>query len=96
MHHRRGLRRLLNDDDLLTRIEADWTSAGLDDRRATMLAYAEKLTLTPSEVKEADVQLMRGHDFSDRDVLDVCEIVGYYAFANRMANGLGVTLENRE
>jgi len=52
-HHRRGLRRLLRDDELADRIEDDWESAGLEEHRIEMLRYAVKLTVTPSEVRVA-------------------------------------------
>ena len=58
-----------------------------------MLAYAEKLTGHPGDVVEADVVALRDVGFSDRDILDICEAVAYYAYANRIADGLGVSLE---
>lgn len=94
MHHRRGLRRLLRDDESLVRIERDWRTAELSPARHAMLTYAEKLTLTPGEMSSADVVALRDAGFSDRDVLDIAEVVGYYAYANRIADGLGVTIES--
>lgn len=58
-----------------------------------MLTYAVKLTRTPGEMREADVTALRDAGFGDRDVLDICEVVAYYAYANRIADGLGVPLE---
>ncbi|MBO13049.1 MAG: peroxidase [Acidimicrobiaceae bacterium] len=87
------MRRLLKDDDLLAAIEADWRTAGLSEKRMAMLAYAEKLTADPGAMVEADVEALRAVGFTDRDVLDVCEVVAYYAYANRIADGLGITLE---
>ncbi len=60
-----------------------------------MLAYAEKLTLSPGQMKESDVQPLRKLGFSDLDILNIAEIVGYYAYVNRIADGLGVILEDR-
>ena len=93
-HHRRGLRRLLQDDDLLAAIEADWRTAGLSEPRTVMLEYAVKLTKHPSDVSEADVAGLREFGFSDRDILDIAEVAGYYAYVNRIAQGLGVPLES--
>lgn len=59
-----------------------------------MLSYAEKLTLRPGDMAEADVVSLRDVGFSDRDVLDICESVAYYAYVNRIADGLGVTTES--
>ena len=93
-HHRRGLRRLLRDDELAGRIESDFEAAGLSKKRLTMLCYAVKLTLTPGEVAESDVGSLRDVGFSDTDILHIAEVVGYYAYANRIANGLGIPLED--
>jgi uncharacterized peroxidase-related enzyme len=92
-HHRRGLRRLLGDDELLRRIEQDWRTAGLDARRQAMLRYAQTLTLEPARVGRSDVEELRAAGFSDEDVLAIAEVTAYYAFANRIADGLGIELE---
>ena len=94
MHHRRGLRRLLKDDDLVAAVEADWQTAPLSDARRAMLTYAVKLTRTPGDMVEADVVALRDAGFSDRDVLDIAEVTGYYAYANRIADGLGIAIED--
>jgi alkylhydroperoxidase family enzyme len=58
-----------------------------------MLGYAEKLTLRPQDMIEDDVATLRSSGFSDNDILDICEVVSYYAYVNRIADGLGVQLE---
>ena len=58
-----------------------------------MLTYAVKLTQAPGEMTAADVEALRAVGFSDRDVLDIVEVTAYYAYANRIAVGLGVDPE---
>ena len=58
-----------------------------------MLNYAVKLTRTPAEVVEDDVQKLRTTGFTDVDILHIAEVVAYYAYVNRIADGLGVELE---
>ncbi len=58
-----------------------------------MLTFAVKLTKTPGAMEDADVDALRSAGFSDRDILDIVEVVGYYAYANRIADGLGIELE---
>lgn len=58
-----------------------------------MLAYVEKLTLRPWEMEAGDVAALRGAGFSDAAILDINQVTGYYAFVNRLADGLGVELE---
>lgn len=93
-HHRRGLRRLLRDDDLAGRVERDWAGAGLSDRRVAMLTFALKLTLEPGSMTEDDVEPLRAAGFADLDILHIVEVTAYFAYVNRIADGLGVPLED--
>jgi alkylhydroperoxidase family enzyme len=58
-----------------------------------MLDYARKLTLTPAAITKADVAALRRAGFDDRGVHDICNVAAYYAYVNRIADGLGVELE---
>ena len=58
-----------------------------------MLSFAERLTRSPGRTRPEDVAALRTVGFSDRDVLDIVEVTAYYAYVNRIADGLGVTLE---
>lgn len=42
---------------------------------------------------EADLGPMRSAGLSDREILDVNLITCYFAYVNRLADGLGVALE---
>ena len=94
MHHRRGLRRLLNDDELLEEIESKLDKAeGLDEKRGAMLHYCMKLTQTPDQMNSKDVEALRKVGYEDRDILHIVEVAAYFAYVNRIADGLGVELE---
>ncbi|TDJ68789.1 MAG: peroxidase [Planctomycetota bacterium] len=58
-----------------------------------MLGYVEQLTLRPGSVTRADVDALVQVGFTDADVLAVCEVTAYYAYVNRIADGLGVEIE---
>lgn len=59
-----------------------------------MLSYSVKLTHDPGAMTSADVESLRDVGFSDRDILDIVEVVSYYAYVNRVADGLGVQIES--
>ncbi len=40
-----------------------------------------------------DVRALREAGLSDAEILDVCQVTAYYAYVNRLADGLGVELE---
>lgn len=71
----------------------DVRSADITPADVAMLEYALALTHTPSAVNAADIDRLRSHGFDDRAIHDLCAIVAYFAFVNRIANGLGVELE---
>ena len=58
-----------------------------------MLSYVVRLSLEPSNMEEADVQGLRDAGFSNAGILDIVQVTGYYAYVNRLADGLGVELE---
>lgn len=58
-----------------------------------MLEYAVKLTVEPWNMVREDVEALRRAGFSDADILDINQVTGYYAFVNRLTDGLGVELE---
>ncbi len=71
----------------------DYSSAPIDDRDRAMLIYVDKLTRTPSEMSKEDVVALSRAGFGDSAILDICQVASYYAFVNRLADGLGVELE---
>jgi len=58
-----------------------------------MLEYASKLTLEPWNMIREDVEKLRAFGFVDGEILDINQVTGYFAFVNRLADGLGVELE---
>lgn len=94
VHHSAGLGRLVKDKALVAALQSDYRQAHLSPANRVMLDYAHKLTLTPWEMAEADVQNLRTHGFSDRAILDINQVTAYYAYVNRIADGLGVPLED--
>ena len=65
----------------------------LHEREQALLAYADVLTLTPQAVTRAHIDTLRSSGYDDRAIHDACAIIGYFAFVNRLADGLGVQLE---
>ncbi len=77
----------------MSAIEQDYREADMSPRERTILDYAVKLTLRPSEMQRSDVERLRGAGLSDGEILDVCQVTSYYNYVNRLADGLGVNLE---
>ncbi len=64
-----------------------------EGRELDILHYAEKLTLNPSSMNKEDVTKLRHAGWTDGEILEANQIVGYFCYVNRLLNGLGVTTE---
>lgn len=60
---------------------------------AALCAFAEKLTLTPSQMDEADINQLRAVGLDDRTIHDATQIIGYFNYIDRIADALGVEPE---
>lgn len=76
--------------------ERDWRTvrSRLDPPERALLEYVEKLTLAPATIVQADIEALRQVGFDDRMIHDTAAVTGYFAFVNRLADGLGVDLES--
>ena len=80
-------------DKLLSSLASDLKKAGLETADQVMLDYAIKLTRSPGNMVRKDAEALRRAGFDDRAIHDICAITAYFAFVNRIADGLGVELE---
>lgn len=74
-------------------IATDWRKVPLAGAEMAMLAFAEKLTVAPHTIREADVEGLRAAGYSDLDVLDITLLTCYRNFINRLGDALGVELD---
>jgi uncharacterized peroxidase-related enzyme len=80
-------------DEALTEAVVSADLDVLPDRSRALCAYALKLTVRPWDMEAADVEALRAAGLSDRDVVDANQVVAYFNYVNRIADGLGVELE---
>lgn len=85
-----------NEDNerLISALATDHGTAEVDAADRAMLDYAARLTLDPGGEHGPAVDGLKAHGFDDRAIHDVCAVTAYYAFVNRIADGLGVELED--
>ena len=78
---------------MMKEVAEDFKAAHITKEEKLMLYYAKKLTEEPSKILQRDVQALKKAGFTDRDVFDINQVVAYFNYVNRIADGLGVTLE---
>ena len=82
--------------ELLSSLTSNHLQVPLSSPDRAMLDYPTKLTVAPAAVNRADVDKLRAEGFDDRAVHDICAITAYFAFVNRIADGLGVEMESQQ
>lgn len=96
-NHFDNARHLIDDDKradaILTALHARAPEKAFDGAELAALRYVAKLTLHPGDMVEGDVAALRRSDLDDGEILEVNQVCCYFNYANRLLNGLGVTLQ---
>ena len=71
----------------------DYRDADLSEAARALCDYAVKLTLSPGEMQNLDVEMLRSHGFDDEQIHMAAQVIAYFNYINRIADGLGVELE---
>ena len=86
--HGQAVRELSGDPQLGEMLVNNYRVAPLPPRQRAMLDFAHRLTTTPEAIGEADRQALRDAGFSEVDLFDICEVVSFFNYSNRMAAAL--------
>ncbi len=95
-HHAESLRQYIDDEETLGLLMTADGLETLEPRLSNIVRHAEKLTDAPGAMTESDLGELRAEGLSDKDILDLTLIVGYFNFVNRIALGLGVEFSEDE
>lgn len=67
----------------------DWRSAPIDAKLRAQLAFLEKLTLQPDDVRPRDIEPLRAAGVSDHAIEDAIQVCALFSIYDRMADSLG-------
>jgi len=95
-HHLEALRRYIDDADVLQSLSQAENLDALEPRLSNIARHAEKLTSVPGAMTDSDLLELHAVGLTDRDILDLTLVVGYFNFVNRIAVGLGVDYDEKE
>ena len=92
MHHSAALTRETGEPALAEAVVSGEHDA-LPPRLQALLEYAITLTVAPRAVERSAVERLQDAGLTARDVIDANQVVAYFNYVNRVAEGLGVELE---
>jgi uncharacterized peroxidase-related enzyme len=91
--HEKDLRSEVGGESEALAVQDDYRAAGLTAREVALLDYAVKLTKDPRAVSRGDLDALRGAGYTDEQLVDAVQCVGYFNYINRVLDGLGVDPE---
>lgn len=68
----------------------DYRNADLPPRERALCDFAVKLTQRAAEVTEADIETLHAEGLTDTDVSDAIQVIGYFNYVTRVADGVGI------
>lgn len=68
----------------------DYRKADLSPRERALCDFAVKLTHLAAEVGDADIDTLRAQGLDDPTISDAIQVVGYFNYVTRVADGVGI------
>ncbi len=80
--------------DVADQLIYDYRRAPLPGEDRALCDFAAKLTLRPGAVQEHDFTGLQQQGFTDEQITIAVQVIGYFNYINRVAEGLGVEPED--
>jgi uncharacterized peroxidase-related enzyme len=68
----------------------DYRKAELSPRERALCDFAVKLTHLAADVEQGDIDALRAHGLDDAAISDAVQVVGYFNYVTRVADGVGI------
>jgi uncharacterized peroxidase-related enzyme len=77
-------------DDVARHAAHDYRQAELSPRERALCDFAVKLTTAAATVDQSDIDEMRAQGLDDASISDAIQVVGYFNYVTRVADGVGI------
>jgi len=68
----------------------DYREADLSPRERALCDFAVRLTHAAAQIEQSDVDALRAQGLTDTDVSDAIQVIGYFNYITRVADGVGI------
>jgi uncharacterized peroxidase-related enzyme len=68
----------------------DYREAELSPRERALCDFAVELTHRAAEIGQGDIDALRAHGLDDAAISDAIQVVGYFNYVTRVADGVGI------
>jgi uncharacterized peroxidase-related enzyme len=77
-------------DEVARHAAHDYRQAELSPRERALCDFAVKLTHAAATVDQSDIDELRAHELEDAAISDAIQVVGYFNYVTRVADGVGI------
>jgi uncharacterized peroxidase-related enzyme len=88
--HKSLFKELGIDESVYSELKLDIDSAKVDEKLKPLLRFVKKLTLTPGQITQADVNLIYEVGWDERALLDTVRLCAVVNCMNRFTMGVGI------
>ena len=85
--HLYDLRSETEDQKLIDQVAKDWK------KHIELCKFAEKLTIDPKNINKNDIELLKTFEFNEIEISEIVQVISYFNYINRVADGLGLEPE---
>lgn len=78
------------DFHMIQALEAGPDADGIDEKLRPILHFATKLTRTPDEIGETDINRLRAAGWSDQSIEDATNVIALFNYVNRLVDAMGI------
>ena len=89
--HARQLAKLTGDQAFSDSVRRDYRTADLPGKERVLLDYVWKLSKTPGEMTQADMDGLRTAGWTDPQIVATIHVTGFFAYMNRVAEAFGLS-----
>jgi uncharacterized protein YciW len=87
------VRRLTKDEHLGPEFATTWPQYDLDRKTRALLGYARKLTETPSQIEDADINALRSAGWDDDGIYQATALIAWFNFNGRLEAAAGLPMD---
>ncbi|MDH3224468.1 MAG: hypothetical protein OEO23_12190 [Gemmatimonadota bacterium] len=80
-------------DAFVHQVASEWEEAPLEDVDRALCTWARQLTAAPGSVAPDNLRELRIKGLTDRAIHDATQVIAYFNYITRVADGLGVEPE---
>jgi len=84
------VRRLTGNEHVTPEFATTWKTYELDPPTRALLGYAEKLTKTPGQVEDSDIDTLRQVGWSEDAVFEMTALISFFNFSGRLEAASGL------